>query len=83
MKSVVSEDKWVYQIKNGKFYKRGERSSWLLGSKPYKEKDITTSSVAKASLFDAPSNGPPDLLKFMEDGQWIPVKIIKSYNWGF
>lgn len=73
--------KWAYRLKNGDFFKAGNRGSFSLASKPYSRKELTTKNLSYATFFHKPLGESPYLENFMMGGKWIKVTITSIYEW--
>lgn len=77
---------YVYQLKNGAFFKHGKRGSFSVAHKPYTAKELSTLEVANAANFQQvskdmlASNEPPYDAPFMTGGKWLKVRVTKTFH---
>lgn len=79
-KTTVTAHKFAYKLRGKGFYKRSERGSYSLHSKPVTKKEITA-PIHKATLFDEPFSEPPHRGSFMDGGEWVSVMVETEFKW--
>lgn len=89
MNQTKTESFYVYQLKDGTFYKRGNRGSFSLANKPYTRKELTTKQIAFAERFTElnphvlAENIRPYDASFMTGGKWVKVTATTNYVIGY
>lgn len=72
--------KWAYRLKNRTFYRRGDRGSFSLSARPYSKRELSTTAMAEAALFEKPMIGSPYDAEFMKGGKWVKILITTTYE---
>jgi len=89
MNQTKTESFYVYQLKDGTFYKGGKRGSFSLAANPYTRKELTTKQMALAERFAQlqphvlESNMSPYDTSFMMGGKWVKVTATTNYVIGY
>ena len=86
-KSQVKLSFYVYQLKDGSFFTRGQRGSFSTAAKPYTRKELTVRQIALAEHFkevgvlEVLNNTPPYNETFMYGGRWVKCEAVTNYSY--